>query len=170
MEHALRRCLLAVRLGEALGLSDPELGEVYYVGLVCSVGCTIKLQGFAHWFQDEIAAAAHAATLDSRSLTDAAMFVLRHVGEADPPLRRAQRVVSAVTFGAPELRRSFVACMRFAGLSVRCWASSQAYNGRSGRCTSAGMAEGSPQGSGARQRLFPHGSPTSREMLTSSTG
>lgn len=110
MEHALRRCLLAVRLGEALGLSDPELGEVYYVGLVCSVGCTIKLQGFAHWFQDEIAAAAHAATLDSRSLTDAAMFVLRHVGEADPPLRRAQRVVSAVTFGAPELRRSFVAC------------------------------------------------------------
>ena len=66
MEHALRRCLLAVRLGEVLGLSDRELGHVYYVGLVCSVGCTIKLQGFAPWFRDEIAAAAEAATLDPR--------------------------------------------------------------------------------------------------------
>ncbi|MBI4305735.1 MAG: LuxR family transcriptional regulator, partial [Chloroflexi bacterium] len=38
MDHALRRCLLAVRLGQALGLSDAELRDVYYVVLVCSVG------------------------------------------------------------------------------------------------------------------------------------
>ena len=57
MDHALRRCLLAMQLGESLGLNAGELGDVYYVGLVCSVGCTVKLQGFTPWFQDEIAAA-----------------------------------------------------------------------------------------------------------------
>jgi hypothetical protein len=110
MDHALRRCLLAVRLGEALGLRATELRAVYYVALVCSVGCTIKLQGFTPWFQDEIAAAAHAATLDPRQPFDDLKFVMRHVGQGYPPLRRAQKVVSAVTFGERELQRSFVAC------------------------------------------------------------
>jgi HD-GYP domain-containing protein (c-di-GMP phosphodiesterase class II) len=110
MDHALRRCLLAVRLGEALGLSATELRGVYYVALVCSVGCTIKLQDFTPWFRDEIAAAAHAAALDPRQPFDDLMFVLRHVGQGYPPLRRAQKVVSAVTFGERELQRSFVAC------------------------------------------------------------
>lgn len=110
MDHALRRCLLAVRLGEALGLGATELRDVYYVALVCSVGCTIKLQDFTPWFRDEIAAAAQAATLDPRQPLDDLMFALRHVGQGFPPLRRAQKVVSALTFGERELRRSSVAC------------------------------------------------------------
>lgn len=110
MDHSLRRCLLAVRLGEALGLSDRELVDVYYIALVCSVGCTIKTQAYTPWFRDEIAAAARAATLDPRRLPDAALFVLRHVGEGDPPLRRAKKVISALALGEREMRRSSVAC------------------------------------------------------------
>lgn len=110
MDHALRRCLLAVRLGEALGLMDRDLTSVYYVALVCSVGCTIKMQAYASWFSDEIAAAGEAATLDSRALFDAAVFVFGHVGKGDPPVRRAGKVISALALGGGELRRSSVAC------------------------------------------------------------
>jgi hypothetical protein len=110
MDHALRRCLLAVRLGEALGLSASELRGVYYVALVCSVGCTIKLQEFTPWFRDEIAAAAQAATLDPRQPFDDLRFVMRHVGQGYPPLRRAQKVISILTYGERELRRSSVSC------------------------------------------------------------
>lgn len=110
IDHALRRCLLAVRLGEALGLSNAELRNVYYVGLVCSVGCTIKLQAFTPWFSDEIVAAAAAAPLDPLSLSDGGMFLLRHVGVGEPPLRRARKVASALVSGHREFHRSSVAC------------------------------------------------------------
>lgn len=110
MDHALRRCLLAVRLGEALDLDGRRLRDVYYVALVCSIGCTIKLQEFSPWFQDEIAAAAMAAPLDPRRSLDAAMFLLRHVGYGEPPLRRARKVVSALAFGEREYHRTSVVC------------------------------------------------------------
>lgn len=83
---------------------------MYYVGLVCSVGCTIKLPGFAPWFRDEIGAIEQAATLDPGRLLDSGLFLLRQVGEGDPPLSRAGKVVSAVTFGQGEVRRSSVTC------------------------------------------------------------
>ncbi|MBI4198614.1 MAG: HD domain-containing protein [Chloroflexi bacterium] len=110
MDHALRRCLIAVRLGEALGLSDHDVGDVYYVGLVCSVGCTIKLQEFAPWFQDELTAAAQAAMLDPGERMGALTFVLRRVGQGYPPLHRAKTVASALTFGEQEVRRSSQVC------------------------------------------------------------
>lgn len=110
LEHALRRCLLAVRLGDAIGLTDRELRDVYYVALVCSVGCTIKLQSFTPWFTDEIAAAAQAATLDPTDLFDAGMFLLLHVGEGYPPLSRARKLISAAAFGQREMRLSSVSC------------------------------------------------------------
>jgi hypothetical protein len=39
MEHALSSCILAIRLGDALGLSEQELHEVYYLALLNSIGC-----------------------------------------------------------------------------------------------------------------------------------
>jgi HD-GYP domain-containing protein (c-di-GMP phosphodiesterase class II) len=39
-DHALWTCLVALRLGEQLGLSQTELAEVYYVSLLRFVGCT----------------------------------------------------------------------------------------------------------------------------------
>ena len=38
MEHALRRCLIAVRLGQALGLAEDELTMVYDLALLRSIG------------------------------------------------------------------------------------------------------------------------------------
>jgi HD-GYP domain-containing protein (c-di-GMP phosphodiesterase class II) len=40
MGHALRTCLLAVRLGESLGLREQELADVYHLALLRRIGCT----------------------------------------------------------------------------------------------------------------------------------
>ncbi len=40
MEHALRTCLVSLRLGRALGLEPDELRDVYYVALLRFIGCT----------------------------------------------------------------------------------------------------------------------------------
>jgi hypothetical protein len=47
IEHGLRRGLLAVWLGEALGLGPAELSDAYYVALLGSVGCTVEQTLFA---------------------------------------------------------------------------------------------------------------------------
>jgi hypothetical protein len=39
-ETALRTCLLAVRLGSALGVRGEALRDVYYTGLLRFIGCT----------------------------------------------------------------------------------------------------------------------------------
>jgi HD-GYP domain-containing protein (c-di-GMP phosphodiesterase class II) len=39
MDHAQRTCLVSLRLGEAMGLSRDELGDVYYVALLRFLGC-----------------------------------------------------------------------------------------------------------------------------------
>jgi hypothetical protein len=38
MEHMIRACLVALRLGESFGLSDAERHTVYYSGLLAWVG------------------------------------------------------------------------------------------------------------------------------------
>jgi len=40
MEKGLRNCLLAFLIGRELGLVDDELADVYYFGLLRSIGCT----------------------------------------------------------------------------------------------------------------------------------
>jgi hypothetical protein len=39
-EKALRNCLLATSVGQALGLSQEELSDVYYSALLRMIGCT----------------------------------------------------------------------------------------------------------------------------------
>src|SRR6266851_292142 len=42
MEHALRSAILAVRLGDALGLDETQLTDCYYLALLRHVGCTAE--------------------------------------------------------------------------------------------------------------------------------
>ena len=41
MEHAMRQCLIALRLGDRLGLKRDERASLYYVSLIAWVGCHI---------------------------------------------------------------------------------------------------------------------------------
>jgi hypothetical protein len=40
MEYAMTTCIVAVRLGEAAGLSEAELRDAYYEALLRYIGCS----------------------------------------------------------------------------------------------------------------------------------
>jgi hypothetical protein len=52
-EHSLRACLLAVHLGDALGLSEDELREAYFLALLRFAGCTADAHVAAAALGDE---------------------------------------------------------------------------------------------------------------------
>ena len=103
MEHALRRCLLALHLGDLLGLSEDELRTVYYVALLQYVGCTAEAHLPAAVFGDEIASGAWYSGIASAQPPAVLAAMVRHVGAGNPPLRRARLLATALT-GMPRLK------------------------------------------------------------------
>jgi len=55
LEHALRTCLLALRLGRTYGLSEEVLVDIYYLALVRYVGCTANQDVDAAVLGDDLA-------------------------------------------------------------------------------------------------------------------
>ena len=99
LEHELRRALLAVWLGEELGLRDDELNDVYYVALLGTVGCTIEGRRSTAYFTDDIAFNEQVVTVDPTRPLAVAAFVLGRVGAGNPPLQRARKVLAAALAG-----------------------------------------------------------------------
>src|SRR4051812_48973530 len=54
MEHGLRSCVLAMRLGAALGFGDDALDEIYWYTLLHHVGCNAESNAIAAIFGDEV--------------------------------------------------------------------------------------------------------------------
>jgi HD-GYP domain-containing protein (c-di-GMP phosphodiesterase class II) len=104
IEHGLRRSLLAVWLGEELGLDAAELSDAYYVGLLGSVGCTIEGTLFADYTSDDIAASARTATVDFSSPLAVTAFAMRTFGAGQPPLQRVRSLVSAAVSSNAEFQ------------------------------------------------------------------
>ena len=104
LEHALRRSLLAVWLGNELGLAGSDLSDVYYVSLLGTVGCAIEGIVFARLGPDDIALSARVTTVDPGRPLELAAFGLKNFGAGDPPLRRIRRVVSGALAGTAEFR------------------------------------------------------------------
>src|SRR6187401_2279120 len=64
-DYALTTCVLAMRLGDALGFDTATLHDVYYETLLRYVGCNADVQWFASLFGDELAFRAEYAALDT---------------------------------------------------------------------------------------------------------
>jgi hypothetical protein len=91
MESALRACLLAMRLGEAVGLSDDDLRDLYYLMLLWFAGCTADNHIAAAIFGDEIAFRTHVATRDFGNPTEMLRAAWLH--RCRPPTPPACRVL-----------------------------------------------------------------------------
>src|ERR1700751_1564001 len=97
MEHMIRACLIALRLGERLGLAESERAVVYYSGLLAWVGCHTDAYEQAKWLGDDLAVKRDAHYgYDFGKAGPAAAFLVKHVGGAGLPLR--QRVLTGVQF------------------------------------------------------------------------
>jgi len=87
MEHVLRQCLIALRIGERLGLGDEERAVVYYVALLVSVGCHSDAHEQAKWFGDDIELKSHKYQHELRGAR-AAASIMRMLGSGNTPLHR----------------------------------------------------------------------------------
>lgn len=83
IEFALRSCVLGMRLGEALGLSDDELAEVYFQALLRYIGCNAETYAIVALFGDELSLRRDFALVDMANAAEMAAFVLRHLRGAN---------------------------------------------------------------------------------------
>jgi HD-GYP domain-containing protein (c-di-GMP phosphodiesterase class II)/DNA-binding CsgD family transcriptional regulator len=102
LEHALRVCLLSVRLSASLNLTEQERGDVYHVSLLRALGCVADAHQVAARFGDELLANAQISLMDTAQPTDVLALLLRHVGEGQPALRRARMIAAALAAGPGE--------------------------------------------------------------------
>src|SRR2546423_3912470 len=109
MEHMIRACLIALRLGERLGLAESERGVVYYSGLLAWVGCHTDAYEQAKWFGDDIALKADSFHISAPSLR----VLLSHLGAGRPLVERARLgaafIVAARRGGLIDLRNHWLA-------------------------------------------------------------
>jgi HD-GYP domain-containing protein (c-di-GMP phosphodiesterase class II) len=95
LEWALSSCVLAVRLGESLGLDDPELRGVYYQALLRYIGCNAETHVLAAIAGDEIALRTEFAAVDNGSPAQVIGLMARSIRSAHfgaPPLQLAREV------------------------------------------------------------------------------
>jgi len=101
MEHALRQCLIALRLADRRGLDEPGRASVYYTALLINVGCHSDAHEQAKWFGDDIALKSTKYTHGIRGLAAAAS--LRLLGAGRPPLHRFRLGLEFVIAGHREI-------------------------------------------------------------------
>ncbi len=104
LEQGMRRALLAVWLGEELGLSDEQLSTVYYVAQLGTVGCTLELTALASFVQDEIAVAEQFPFVDPAQPVEMAGLFLRNAGAGEPLPRRLRKIVAAARDGSGQVQ------------------------------------------------------------------
>jgi hypothetical protein len=80
MDHALRQCLIAMRLADRLGLDAEGRTCVFRAGLLAWVGCHVDAYEQAKWFGDDHAIKPRARDVDFSSTRNDLAFVLRYAG------------------------------------------------------------------------------------------
>jgi HD-GYP domain-containing protein (c-di-GMP phosphodiesterase class II) len=103
MEWVMRCCLLGVRLAEALGMSEDERRDVYYLTLLRHLGCTSNSTNDAELFGDELGLA-ELMSADATNMPQMMRLLFRLVGKDQPPLQRA-RTLARVLYAGPDITK-----------------------------------------------------------------
>lgn len=110
LEQALRTCLIALELGESVGLDGEGLSEVYYTALLRFLGCSADAHESAMLVGgDEIAFRAAAGPVLGGPQRDFAAAVMPMVGAGQGPLRRVRLVAGMMAGGREAGRAGLVA-------------------------------------------------------------
>jgi HD-GYP domain-containing protein (c-di-GMP phosphodiesterase class II) len=119
MEHVLRSWLIAVRLGERLGLGEQTRVSLYYVMMLAWTGCVADATEVARWFGDDIAFRGDSYRVDFTGLPMMS-FVLSHVGAGSPIPHRLRLAASLVLTGGRAVERGLMAhCVTTAHIAGR---------------------------------------------------
>jgi HD-GYP domain-containing protein (c-di-GMP phosphodiesterase class II) len=108
---SMRACLIATALGRRLGLSDPELADVYHTTLLQHIGCTAFAHETARRYGDEMAVNAAAARTNLADRRDVLATYLPAVTRGRGPLERVRIVLQEFLDGDSFGRRyAMAAC------------------------------------------------------------
>jgi HD-GYP domain-containing protein (c-di-GMP phosphodiesterase class II) len=102
LEHALRSCIIAVRLGRAAGLSEADLQDAYYLALLRFIGCSSVAVPTQAVFGDEIAARGWLTPIFFGDPASVVQGIAEHVGAGEPPERR-EAMIAATMAAMPSL-------------------------------------------------------------------
>ena len=103
MEHAMRQCLIALRLGDRLGVEREDRTSLYYVSLIAWVGCHIDAYEQAKWFGDDLALKGDSKARDMTGLAPLS-FMTAHLGAGQPWLERMRLGVRFAAGGHRDAR------------------------------------------------------------------
>lgn len=93
--HVLRSCLIGMRVGERLGLSDEERSSLFYGLLLKDAGCSSNAARIAAMFATDDSVAKHDfKTVDWTRQADSAFYVLRTVARDGSVWDKARQIVS----------------------------------------------------------------------------
>jgi len=98
LEWVVRCTLLGVNLATALGLSEDDQRDVFYLSLLRHVGCTANAHWDAELFGDELSAV-EGMTLDMDDGAQAVGWLFRIVGRGQPALTRLPMIARFMAVG-----------------------------------------------------------------------
>ena len=105
LEHGLRTAMLALRLGQAMGLAEDGQVAVFYTGLLHFAGCTAEGEIDARFFGDELAARPQMVRVAFGSRRELIVTAARVAHPDAAPMARAARMATAAFGGVAEFRR-----------------------------------------------------------------
>jgi hypothetical protein len=109
MEYAMSSCIITVRLGEAAGLAESELRDVYYEALLRYIGCNADTYWMSSLFGNELALRGEFATIDTADSARVLSLSLRYMRQANAGLG-LPRLLQAMLQGFaqfPQINHSF---------------------------------------------------------------
>ena len=105
LEHGLRTTMLALRLAQAMDLSEDDQVTVYYTGLLHFAGCTAESEIDARFFGDEMTARPQMLRVSHGSRFELMAAAMRTAHQGSPPLTRAAMMARAAFGGIAEFRK-----------------------------------------------------------------
>ncbi len=121
MEHNLRQCLIASRLGDRIGLDETAREGVFYAGMMAWIGCHVDAYEQAKWFGDEMALKGDARKVDFATAKAGIGFTFKHLAAGQPLLHRARAGIGFIGGGMKDAEAmlenhwravdSFAACL-----------------------------------------------------------
>jgi HD-GYP domain-containing protein (c-di-GMP phosphodiesterase class II) len=102
MEYAMTSCIVAMRLGDAAGLSEEQLRDVYYEALLRYIGCNADTYWLSSIVGDEIALRTEYANIDTADIERIIGLVTRYIRRANAGTGEA-KIQQAIASGLSQL-------------------------------------------------------------------
>jgi HD-GYP domain-containing protein (c-di-GMP phosphodiesterase class II)/DNA-binding CsgD family transcriptional regulator len=111
LEYALSSCILSVRLGEEIGLSENTLRQVYYLALLRYIGCNAETHEMARLVGDELILRQGFAKVDMGKPAEVLTYMFQHMSKVNQghPVRMVGMIARAMVMTASVMKEAATA-------------------------------------------------------------